>query len=308
MSLLCTAVLQYSTEGSPGPQDLEMIHSYIERSAFAGADIIFLPPCFSTAEEQSRNIWASAQGEGGPLLSWIREQAMLYDLRIGAGLIVRERSDIFNRYYIIGRDGRVAGHVPMFHPLNGLFAHEHRAVCIRTDIGSIAVGYCLREDCTTFIRRVRSSEAVLSVIIHPCLEKEPQQADAIRELPVMISSQTGIPVVTLRTSGWKQTGGLHYAAICTDPGAIETSLEDEEGLILADVHTKKAPAQQTGRIRDLSLRQVVPQMRRQAHTVYRDACCRYRYQKRKLLHHLSEQGMKTDLPVLQGSDGKTLDQ
>ena len=243
----------------PGEVAKNLLHaeSMIASAVEQGAMLVLLPELMPSGYMATEEIWNSAETIDGRSVAWLLSTAKHFGIYLGFSFLEAEDEDFYNSFVLANPEGKLMGRVRKNPPcsIEAYFfkAGSDRHV-IETELGRIGVGICYENtlyDQMCFLYR-ESVDFVLS----SAAAGRPKPfipGDVKRFEKMLINSRAvfartlGVPVIVANRAGPLETalpGNLPYlkssfpglSSIVDYDGTVKAELNDEEGIIVADVH------------------------------------------------------------------------
>jgi N-carbamoylputrescine amidase len=237
--------------------NLMYAESMVADAAKQGAAIILLPELMPSGYMVTEEIWNSAETINGRIVKWLLTTAKRFGIYLGFSFLEADGEDFYNSFVLANPKGELIGRMRK-NPAASIEAYFYKAGSdrhvIETEFGRIGVSICyenLLYDQISFLY----SENV-DLILWPSAAGRPKQfipGDIKRFDKMLINARTvitnilGVPLVMANRVGPLETelpGNLPYlkssfpglSAIVDYDGTVKAELDDEEGIIVADVH------------------------------------------------------------------------
>jgi predicted amidohydrolase len=101
------APVQMDVKPEPVARRLERAADLIAEAVSAGAQVVVLPEVFNTGYEYSDANYTLAEPMDGPTVTWMKNQAALYNIHLAGSLLLLDDEDIYNSALLIAPDGRL---------------------------------------------------------------------------------------------------------------------------------------------------------------------------------------------------------
>jgi N-carbamoylputrescine amidase len=239
--------------------NIAKIEAFSADAAGRGAQLILFPELAVSGYNLTEKVWNYAEKADGETVSKLCAIAEKYGLYLGTTILEHDTSDVFNVFYLIKPDGTVAGKVKKNPPISVeayLFCNEDNSHIIETPLGRIGIGICgenlfydrLKDfhDNKVYIV-LQPSAAAYSQAKFPFTRRDIRVfCDMLKRLVPLYGRALGVPVVMANRCGRLVTmlpGGFPpqdtffagQTAIADGSGNVAERLDQEEGLIVADV-------------------------------------------------------------------------
>ncbi len=259
-----------------GEIDKNLSHAeiMIANAVAKGSQLVLLPELMPSGYTLSEDIWNFAETIKGESVGWLLETAKRFGIYLGFTFLEADHEDFFNSFVLSDPEGRLIGKVRK-NPPSSVEAYFYTSGTdthiIESAIGRIGVGICYENilfDQMSFFYRGN-----IDFLLSPAAAGRPKPlipGDVIRFERMLINSRSvlsntlGVPVVVANRVGPLETdlpGNLPYlkssfsglSSIVDFDGTVKAELDDEEGIIVADVRVgqdskRKATPERYGRI------------------------------------------------------------
>ena len=229
-------------------------------AAQRGAELVLCPEFLAPGYVYDRSIWDAAEPRGGPTELWLARMARLHRLYIGASYLEASGDDFFNTFTLMAPDGTVAGRVqkeslPGFE--SWYFRSSSGPRVIETELGRVGVGICWDNSTARFMRRVSQEQVDLLVMPHsaPRITMGPltlvgdDGRRMLRGVAAFYARAFGVPTVMVNKAAGEDSWSpvpcvplvrlrFHYlgqSTICNADGTVCDQLEEQEGVVFAEV-------------------------------------------------------------------------
>lgn len=232
----------------------------VARAAAGGTKLVVLPELFSTGYVPNRDLWPHVEGRSGPTARWLGELAHRFEIHLGGGFAVWDRSDALNVFALAGPDGRIIGTAQKGNAESYLFRRGHGLHVIETALGRIGVGICA--DCQSPRVLGIMRDHSVDLVLMPHASPSPSiargavaradievQRERAAELPLTYARSLGVPVVFVNQTGemapmsgilgrlmdpavFRLQGG---SRIVDSDGSLVASLGDGEDVLVGEV-------------------------------------------------------------------------
>ena len=110
--VLTVAAVQMVSENGNVEGNLEHATAFVEEAAEKGASLVVLPEFMPNGYiYDSGMMWDTAEREGGPTSTWMKETSSRLGIWLGAGFLEAEGEDFFLSFLVTAPDGGEAGRV-----------------------------------------------------------------------------------------------------------------------------------------------------------------------------------------------------
>lgn len=257
---LRVAGIQFESRNLDIQGNLRRAEVQVAVAAERGAKLVLCPEFLAPGYVYDRSIWKAAEPRGGQTELWLARMARQHRLYIGASYLEATGNDFFNTFTLMQPDGEVAGRVrkeslPGF---EGWFVRSCSGPkVIETDMGRIAVGICHDNNTSRFMRHVSQERIDLFLMPHsaPCIRLGPLrpvgewQREMLRGLGGFYAGAFGVPTVMVNKAAGEDSWSpvpwvplvqlrFHFvgqSTICDAEGNVCAQLDEQEGVVIADV-------------------------------------------------------------------------
>ncbi|AGC46253.1 N-carbamoylputrescine amidase [Myxococcus stipitatus DSM 14675] len=268
MDSLRVAALQLRSENGRVRHNLEHARPFIRQAVAQGARLVLLPEFSVTGYVRSPELWQWAETLEGPTVRFLRQEADLGKVFLGASLLEVEGEDFFNTFVLISPGGKVdrvrKRRAPSYEAY-GFRGSVDDPCVIDCALGRISVGICADNHFNDLARCIEDSRAQLHLMPHcygvgkenpwsfprALIEASCRQMES---LPVRYARHFGVPVVLANQCGpWegplpglmgrmvKTDRFLGRSSIVSSRGARLCALgEEEEGVIVDTVELRSS--------------------------------------------------------------------
>lgn len=230
--------------------NLEHATPLIEYASQEGAQIVLLPEFMPTGYSLSAEMWNAAEPSHGATVKWLTSNSQRLGVWLGTSFLEADGDDFFNTFVLTTPDGTEAGRVRKQTPSPAevpFFKGDTGTHAIETRLGRIGVGICY-ENHLAFLLQIMYQQPV-DLLLMPHSAPTPQHIlisrsfvdryhKALREVSGRYARQLGIPVVMANKCGpwpWQDSTFPGLSSIVDSDGTLRAQLDDEEGVIMADV-------------------------------------------------------------------------
>ncbi len=238
------------------PANLAHAGELVAAAAKEGAQIVLLPELAPTGYTLTEAIWDCAERFYGPTVAWLTGTARQHNVFVGTTFFEVEGEDFYNTFALASPDGTVAGKLRKSVPA-AIEAYFYRggsdAHVIETDLGRIGVGICIEN--LLFEHLDDLKRASVDFVLQPTAAGHPKPMrpgdielfdSMVRRCAPYYARALGVPVALANRTGKIHTempanfGEMKssfpgFSNIVDSNGAVKAKLEDEEGVIVADV-------------------------------------------------------------------------
>ncbi len=253
-------VAAVQVESRPGRVQENLAHAapFVEQAARRGAALVLLPELLPGGYLLAESIWETAEPFAGPTTAWLAATARRLGIYLGATFAEAEGEDFYNTFALAAPTGEIAGGVRKTPPAS-LEAHFFRSGggshVIETPLARIGVAICYEG--LLFERLTELYAADVELVLQPAAAGRPlpmrQGDEALFDEMIcgaapIHARALGAPVVYANRTGPLRTplpGYEHEMVSCfpglsrivDGDGSLLAELGDEEGVVVADVHT-----------------------------------------------------------------------
>ena len=237
--------------------NLAHAETMVTSAAERGATLVLLPELMPSGYMATEQIWDSAETIDGCSVNWLLSTAKHFGIYLGFSFLEAKGEDFYNSFVLASPEGKLIGRVRK-NPPASIEAYFYKAGSdrhvIETDIGRIGVGICyenLLYDHMCFLYGEN-----VDLVLSPAAAGRPKPfipGDVKRFEKMLINGRAvfaktlGVPIVTANQVGPLETdlpGSLPYlkssfpglSSIVDCDGTVKAELNDEEEIIVADVH------------------------------------------------------------------------
>lgn len=259
--VLTVAAVQMVSENGNVEGNLEHATAFVEEAAEKGASLVVLPEFMPNGYiYDSGMMWDTAEREGGPTSTWMKETSSRLGIWLGAGFLEAEGEDFFLSFLVTAPDGGEAGRVRKQTPAfaEAFFIRgEPGPHIIQTDLGKIGVGICYENHLSYMPRLMYSQGVDLMLLVHsspspmpnplyPAKAVEKYDRD-LKGLAGFYADMLGVPVISSNKCGeWRsplpllpflaqESSFTGFTTIADSDGGIRAQLNKEEGVIVEGV-------------------------------------------------------------------------
>ncbi len=253
--------------------NLRRAEALVEVAAERGATLVLCPEFLAPGYVYDPSIWDAGEPRGGPTEDWLAKMARQHRIYIGASYLEASGDDFFNTFTLMKPDGIVAGRVrkqslPGFE--GWFFRGCSDSKVIETELGRIGVGICHDNNTARFMRQMNQEQVDLLLMPHsaPCMAMGPLQPvgdhaqNLLRGAAGFYAKAFGVPTVMANKAAgediwspmpWVPLMRLRFhfigqSTICDADGTVCEQLEEQEGVVVADVLLDAQQKRQPARI------------------------------------------------------------
>ena len=237
-------------------QNLDHAGALIRQAAEKGAELVLLPELMPGGFMLTEEVWETAETLNGRIVRWLLETSRRFGIYIGFSFLEAEGEDFYNAFVLSDPQGKLLGRVRK-HPPASAESYFYKAGSdrhvIETGLGRIGVSICyenLLYDHICFLHR-ENVDLLLAPFAagrpRPFIPGDLKRFDRmITGSRAILSRALGVPVIMANQTGPLETelpGSLPYlkssfpglSCIVDADGTVKEELEDEEGVIVADL-------------------------------------------------------------------------
>ena len=229
--------------------NLKRATKFSEQGAAQGAKLVLFPEMMPTGSYLSFDTWDSAERSNGKTVQWLKSTSRRLHIYLGAGFFEADGEDFYDTFVLTTPEGEEGGRVRKAVPAEAeayFFRGYDNAHVINTAIGRIGIGICAENYyCqlpTQLIRR--SADLILMPHSAPDMSGSgglPQPPGT--RLGLWYARKLGIPVAMVNKVGRSYKPPPNeinaffpgLSAIVDSDGTVRRSMDDQEGIAVADV-------------------------------------------------------------------------
>jgi len=229
--------------------NLKRATSFAEKAAAQGAALVLYPELMPTGSYLSFDTWDSAEPNNGKTVQWLKLTSRRLHLWLGAGFLEADGSDFYDTFVITTPDGEEAGRVRKTAPAEAeayFFRGYEGSHMINTAVGKIGVGICAENYYCRFASRMLEQSADLILMPHAAPDMSETgglPSPPGTRLASWYAKKLGVPVAMVNKVGRSykpppnEIKGFFpgLSAIVDSDGTVLQSMDDKEGIALADV-------------------------------------------------------------------------
>ena len=255
------AAVQMESENGLVAANLERATAYVEQAERSGARLILLPEFLPTGYAWTEAIWDAAEPADGPTAAWLGATSRRLGVYLGTSFLEAEGDDFYDTFVLTTPEGREAGRVRKQTPALWeafFFKGEPGPHLIRTEIGTIGVGICYENHLAWLLPLMSRNAVDLVLMPHSapsmtetfpmCRSETEGFRTELRDVAAYYATKLGVPAVMANKCGpWrsglpfeKPSRFLGLSSIADSDGRVAARLDDEAGVITADVHIEPA--------------------------------------------------------------------
>jgi N-carbamoylputrescine amidase len=240
--------------------NLRRAEALVAVAAERGAELVLCPEFLAPGYVYDASLWDVAEARGGPTELWLARMAVQHRLYIGASYLEASADDFFNTFTLMRPDGTVAGRVHK-ESLPGFEGWFFRSCpgpkVIETELGRVGIGICWDTSTARFLRHVSQEQVDLLLMPHsaPRITVGPLKLVGdngrrmLRGVAGFYASALGVPTVMVNKAAGQDSWSpapctpwvrfrFHYlgqSTICNADGDVCDQLEEQEGIVFAEV-------------------------------------------------------------------------
>lgn len=241
-------------------QNQDQAVKWIKEAVSRGAEMVILPELFSCGYIPNKEIWAYAEKDDDITLTFLKNVARQFGIYLGAGLLEIIHGEYRNTYVMAGPGGDIIGRAEKNNGEAYVFKRGNGLHVIETSFGKIGVGICADNHYTEFVKDISKEDIKLLIMPHasslPFRESKTVKKEDIgrakkdmQGFPSLIAKLINVPTVFVNQIGelYEMVGIFGKimnptcfslggnSRIALPNGRVLSSLENEEGIIIADV-------------------------------------------------------------------------
>jgi N-carbamoylputrescine amidase len=244
-----------------GDIDRNLAHAvpFVAQAKSKGAQLILLPELMSTGYELTDSIWSSAEPSQGTTVQWLKEQALKHSVWIGTSFLEAVKDHFYNTFVLVNPDGQESLRVRKSKPGATeafFFEGSYGSHVVDTPFGRIGVSICYEGYLATSVQSLHREKPDFVLMPMsaptPTLNRPVKQTDleeynaAVKTGASNLANELGVPAIMANKVGnWKTKTPWPFPAenstfpgfssIADADGEIISSLENQEGVIVADI-------------------------------------------------------------------------
>lgn len=253
---LKVAAVQMQCEPGERERNIRRGAELIAQAVDQGAELVLLPELMPAGYALTEAVWDSAETMHGHAVNWLRNQARSHAIHVGFSFLEADGDDFYNSFVLATPQGEIAGRVRK-NPPASIEAYFYRAGndshVIDTELGRIGVSICYEN--LLYERICELSEETVDLVLSPSAAGRPKRFipgddrrfdRMLKGIRGLYSDALGVPNIFANRMGPLETAlpsiypfirscfpGL--SAITDADGAVLAEMDDEEGVIIADV-------------------------------------------------------------------------
>lgn len=256
------AAVQMNCQPGEVIHNLNHAESMITTAAKQDATIVLLPELMPGGYMTTEEIWNSAETIHGRSVTWLLSMAKVLGIYLGFSFLEAEGKDFYNSFVLANPEGKLCGRVRK-NPPASIEAYFYKAGSdrhvIESGLGRIGVSICYENLLYNQMRFLYSEN--IDLLLWPSAAGRPRPfipGDIKRFDNMLINARSviaetlGVPVIMANRVGPLETelpGKLPYlkssfpglSSIVDYDGTVKAELGDQEGIIVAEVHTGQHP-------------------------------------------------------------------
>lgn len=256
---LCVAAIQPVCRPGPVADNLARLENAVANAALGGAKLALLPERFPDSFRLDEEAWKAASPGDGKVAKWLAEMSRKYGLYVGGSFLEARGMDFYNTFMLASPEAGIIGRVGKDHPCS-LEAYTFRPrpgpQVIDSPLGRIGVAICYDNSLRVVWDRLLAEG--FDMLLMPMAAPTPPRSilyskkriaaylNAFRNGATMLAKQLGVPVIMANKTGpWEtplpvwlpkvRSSFPGFSCIADSDGTEKARLEDEEGVIVAEV-------------------------------------------------------------------------
>ena len=243
------AIVQMRSLDHAIDENLMRATEFAEKATARGAKLILYPEFMPTGSYLSFDTWDSAEASNGKTVQWLKSTSARLHVWIGAGFFEADGEDFYDTFLLTTPDGEEAGRVRKAVPAEAeayFFRGEMGPHILNTALGKIGIGICAENYyCALPTDLIKQSA---DLILMPHAAPDMSESGGLRQPPgtrlaLWYAKKVGIPVAMANKVGRSykpppnQIKGFYpgLSAIVDSDGTVRQSMDDKEGIGIADV-------------------------------------------------------------------------
>jgi N-carbamoylputrescine amidase len=243
------AVVQMKSLDHDIEGNLRQATKYADDAAGKGAEFVLFPEFMATGSYLSFDTWDSAEPSQGKSVAWLKSTSRRLHVWIGASFFEASAADFYDTFVLTAPSGEEAGRVRKQLPAGPeayFFRGEAGRHVISTAIGKIGVGICAENYyCFAASQFLKDSA---DFILMPHASPDMSNGGGLPSPPgthiaSWYAKRLGVPVAMVNKVGRSykpppnEINGVFpgRSAIVDSDGAVLQSMDDQEGIGIADV-------------------------------------------------------------------------
>ena len=234
--------------------NLKRASHFAEQAEAQGAMLVLYPEFMPTGSYLASDTWDSAEPSNGKTVQWLKSTSRRLHVWLGAGFFEADGEDFYDTFVLTTPEGEEAGRVRKAMPAEGeayFFRGYDNPHVISTAIGRIGIGICAENYyCLLPAQLVKRSA---DLILMPHSSPDMSRSGGLPSPPgthlaSWYAKNLGIPVAMVNKVGPANTPPPNasnaffpgLSAIVDSDGTVKSSMDDKEGLAVADVNLDPA--------------------------------------------------------------------
>jgi N-carbamoylputrescine amidase len=229
--------------------NLRQATTYAEEAAGRGAQFVLYPEFMPTGSYLSSDTWDFAEPNNGKTVQWLKSTSRRLRVWLGAGFFEADGEDFYDTFVVTTPEGQEAGRVRKALPAEGeayFFRGDLGPHILHTAIGNIGIGICAESYYCMLPTELIKQSADLVLMPHSAPDMSgsgglPQPPGT--RLASWYAKKLGIPVAMVNKVGRSykpppnEINGFfpRLSAIVDSDGTVRQSMDDKEGIGIADV-------------------------------------------------------------------------
>ena len=240
--------------------NLQRATKFSEQGAARGARLVLFPEFMATGSYLSFDTWDSAEPSNGKTVQWLKSTSRRLRIYLGAGFFEADGEDFYDTFVLMTPEGEEAGRVRKAVPAESeayFFRGYDNPHVISTAIGRIGIGICAENYYCQLPTQLIKQSADFVLMPHSAPDMSgsgglPQPPGS--RVASWYARKLGIPAAIVNKVGRSYKPPPNeinaffpgLSAIVDSDGTVRRSLDDKEGVAVADVvldpARKKSPS------------------------------------------------------------------
>ena len=229
--------------------NLKRATKFSEQGTAQGAKLVLFPEFMATGSYLSFDTWDSAEPSNGKTVQWLKSTSRRLHIYLGAGFFEADGEDFYDTFVLTTPEGEEAGRVRKAVPAESeayFFRGYQNPHVINTAIGRIGIGICAENYYCQLPTQLIKGSADLVLMPHSAPDMSgsgglPQPPGT--RLASWYAKKLGIPVAMVNKVGRSYKPPPNeikaffpgLSAIVDSDGTVRHSMDDKEGIAVADV-------------------------------------------------------------------------
>jgi len=243
------AIVQMQSLNHDIDGNLKKATRFSEQAAAREAKLVLFPELMPTGSYLASDSWDFAELSNGKTVQWAKTTSQRLHIWIGAGFFEADGEDFYDTFVLTTPEGEEAGRVRKAVPAEGeayFFRGYDNPHVINTAIGRIGIGICAENYyCLLPTQLIKRSA---DLILMPHSSPDMSRAGGLPSPPgthlaSWYAKKLGIPVAMVNKVGSASPPPPHdmdaffpgLSAIVDSDGTVRSSMDDKEGVAVADV-------------------------------------------------------------------------